>query len=63
MARNITPQEIEEMREFLRNNPIDHSYDEEAEFLDNRLPPKQSEARLVYELLKELGELGDLEEK
>lgn len=63
MAHNITPQRIEELKKFLRNNPIDHSFDEEAEYLDNRLPPVQSEARLVYEPLKELGELGDLEEK
>ena len=63
MAHNITPQRIEELKKFLINNPIDHRWDEEAEYLDGKLPPDQSRARLVYELLKELGELGDLEEK
>ncbi|MDD2992833.1 MAG: hypothetical protein PHG73_04735 [Pygmaiobacter sp.] len=59
MDSSITREEIEEMKEFLRKNPIDHKWDEEAEYFDSNLPPLQAAARTATSLLKDLGELPE----
>lgn len=59
MAYSITPQRIEELKQFLKEHPIDHTYDEEAELFDGNCPPEQLAARSTYELLKQLDELPE----
>ena len=61
MAFSITPQEIEEMKQFLREHPIDPQYDlpDGCIELDGSTPLDQLAARSCYDLLKELGELPE----
>ena len=61
MAYQITPEEIEEMKRFLKENPIDPQYDDPEGYivLDGDTPLSQLEARSCYDLLKELGELPE----
>lgn len=59
MAYSITPKRIEELKRYLKENPIDHTYDEEADLFDGECPPEQLAARSAYELLKRLGELPE----
>ena len=56
MASTLSPQRIEELKEYLKKNPIDHSLDELFEQLDGELPKEQATARMIYSLLKDLGE-------
>ncbi len=57
MDYTISPREIEEMKEFLRQHPINHEWDEEAEMLDGVLPEAEYQARTCYRILKRLGEM------
>ena len=57
MACTIPRQEIEEMKEFLRQHPINHEWDEEDEMFDGVLPADEDEARACYRILKRIGEL------
>lgn len=57
MAYTITPQRIQELKEWLEQYPIDHAYDEAAEYFDGGIPPAQIASRLAYDILKDLGEL------
>lgn len=57
MGYTISPQEIEEMKEFLRMHPIDPAWDKEDEMLDGVLPKDELEARMCRDILKDLGEL------
>lgn len=59
MARIFTPEEIAEMKSFLRAHPPDPAYDEEAELFDGKLPPIEFEARCVQDILEDLGELPE----
>lgn len=52
-------EEIEQMQQFLRENPIDHQYDEVCRLFDGDPPMAQVLARVNYEILQELGELPD----
>lgn len=57
MARTFAPEEIAEMKAFLRAHPSDPAYDEEAELFDGKLPFTEFEARCVRDILENLGEL------
>lgn len=61
MAYTITPQRIEELKQYLKDHPIDHAYDDPPGMivLDGDMPPDQAAARSAYELLKLLGELPE----
>lgn len=59
MASRITPQRIEELKQYLKDHPIDHAWDEEAEYFDGNIPIRQLRARNCYNLLRELGELPE----
>lgn len=59
MASRITPQRIEELKQYLKDHPIDHAWDEEAEYFDGNCPLEQLAARSAYDLLKLLGELPE----
>lgn len=59
MAYSITPQRVEELKQYLKEHPIDHAYDEEAELFDGDCPPEQLAARSAFELLKMIGELPE----
>ena len=63
MGYIFTQQEIEELKQFLKEHPIDHAYDEEAEYFDGECPPEQLAARSTYSILKDLGELPEDEGK
>lgn len=52
MARTFTPEEIAEMKAFLRAHPPDPAYDEEDELFDGKLPPEEFKARCVRDILK-----------
>ena len=52
MARTFTPEEIAEMKAFLRAHPPDPAYDEEDELFDGKLPPEEFKARCVRAILK-----------
>ena len=56
MASTLSPQRIKELKEYLAEHPIDHSLDELFEHLDAELPAEQATARMIYTLLKDLGE-------
>ena len=59
MAQPFTPEEIAEMKAFLREHPPDPAYDEEAELFDGKLPPTEFKARCVRDILEDLGELPE----
>ena len=51
MARTFTPEEIAEMKAFLRAHPPDPAYDEEDELFDGKLPPEEFKTRCVRDIL------------
>ena len=51
VASDITPRDIEMMKEFLEKHPIDPSYDEECEYFDGDVPEEQLLARAFKEYL------------
>ena len=57
MPHNITSQKIEQYKEYLKQHPIDHSFDELFECLDGEFPREQAISRMIYNLLKDLGEI------
>lgn len=57
MAYTITSQEIEKYKKYLEEHPIDHSWDEQFEYLDAKIPQEQRVSRAIYNLLKAIGEL------
>lgn len=61
MAFNITPEDIEHMKNYLKEHPIAPQYDEPEGYivLDGDTPPSQLAARGYYKILKDLGELPD----
>lgn len=61
MGYTTTPQEIEEMKQFLRDHPIDRRYDvpEDVIELDGDTPLDQITAHFCYDILKDLGELPE----
>ena len=52
MDSTITPQDRKRMREF-KKHPIDHSYDEECELFDGKVPEEQLLARDFQEILNQ----------
>ena len=52
MDSTITPQDCKRMRE-LKKHPIDHSYDEECELFDGKVPEEQLLARDFQEILNQ----------
>ena len=50
MARTFTPEEIAEMKAFLRAHPPDPAYDEEDELFDGKLPPEEFRAAHIQQL-------------
>ena len=52
-------EKIKEMQQWLRDNPIDHRYDEECELFDGNAPAEQQISRMSYLILKELGKLPE----
>lgn len=61
MGHTITPERIQELKQYLKAHPIDHTYDEAADTFDADFPSEQLAARDTYELLKALGELPEEE--
>ena len=57
MESFITAEEIQRCKDYLKEHPIDHAYDEEAEMLDGKIPRDQYIARLCYSILEQLGEI------
>lgn len=53
MASNITPQRRKELENFLKEHPIDHSYDKECEMFDGNPPHDQLLARAYRQILDE----------
>lgn len=56
MGYTTTPQEIEEMKAFLKEHPVDPQYDG---LLDGDIPLEQVDALIYESLLKQLGELPE----
>ncbi len=56
MESRITAEEIQYYKDYLKAHPIDHSYDEEAELFDGKIPYDQFLARLYYSILEQVGE-------
>lgn len=65
MEYNITPERIKELKQYLKDHPIDPEYDDDDGYitLDEDCPPDQLAAQCARELLKMLGELPDGEEQ
>ena len=61
MAFTITPEDIEHMKNYLKEHPVDQQYDTKDRYieLDGDSPSSQLIARGYYEILKELGELPE----
>lgn len=57
----ITSEEIAYLKQYLKDNPIDHKWDDAMEYLDGGVPRNQLAARRAYEVLREIGELNDTE--
>lgn len=51
MGLNITPEIREMMKSWLREHPIDHAYDEEADKFDGNIPEEQLMSRDYQEIL------------
>lgn len=58
MAISITPQEIEDMKRYLREHPAQDAEPEEI-VLDGAYDHEQEAARLCREILSSLGELPE----
>lgn len=56
MESTITPEEIEKMRAFLKEHPVDPQYDG---LLDGDIPTEQAHALIYTSLLEEIGELSE----
>ena len=56
MESTITPEEIEKMKAFLKEHPVDPQYDG---LLDGDIPTEQAHALIYESLLKQLGELPE----
>ena len=52
----ITPEEIEQMKAFLKEHPVDPQYDG---LLDGDIPTEQAHAQIYTSILKDLGELPE----
>ena len=61
MAFSITPEDIEYMKNYLKEHPIDPRYDTQDGYieLDGDSPSSQLIARGYYDILKDLGELPE----
>ena len=59
MARTFTPEEIAEMKAFLRAHPPDPAYDWTDDTLDAQIPSDEYQARCVRDILESLGELPE----
>ena len=57
MASSITKDKIQEMKQYLKDHPIDPAWDREAETLDGIIPDQEMIARLYRSALQDLGEL------
>lgn len=57
MEYDTPRQKIDEMKEFLRQHPINPEWDVEADSFDGVLPCNEEMARLYQSLLEDLGEL------
>ena len=57
MASTISQQEIKKYKEYLQQHPIDNSFDELLEHLDAEVPREQMISRMIYNILKDLGEI------
>lgn len=55
----ITNKKIAEWKAFLKEHPIDHTYDDAAETFDVTIPYEQERARLLTGLLESIGELPE----
>lgn len=56
MVSSITPEQLQEVRHFLEEYPIDHRYDDPPNVitLDGDMPPEQIRARLCDFILQEV---------
>ena len=55
MESTITPEEIEQMKAFLKEHPVDPQYDG---LLDGDIPTEQAHAQIYTSILKDLGEFN-----
>ncbi len=58
MEYDITQEDIRRWKDELKEHPIDHAYDEEAELFDGKVPMIQLDSRQCYRLLKYAEGLG-----
>ena len=56
MGYNITPEEIEKMKAFLKEHPVDPQYEG---LLDGNIPLVQVDAKIYTSILRQLGELPE----
>ena len=56
MGYNITPDEIEKMKAFIKEHPVDPQYEG---LLDGNIPLDQVDAQIYTSLLRQLGELPE----
>ena len=56
MESTITPEEIEQMKAFLKEHPVDPQYDG---LLDGDIPTEPAHAQIYTSILKDLGELPE----
>lgn len=57
MASDITPDEIQSMKKYLHDHPLPADFDGDEGVLDETLSPDEFEARCIWHILKNLGEL------
>lgn len=57
----LTPQQIAEMKAFLKEHPVDHRWDDPpgVTIWDGDIPDEQVFARITTDVLKRLGELPE----
>lgn len=57
MAYNITPERIQELKEFLEKHPPDPAWDWADDVFDAPMPPDEFRARCARDILEGIGEL------
>lgn len=59
MGLSITPDRIQELKEFLKSHPPDPAYDWADDTLDAQIPSDEFQARCARDILQALGELPE----
>lgn len=57
MASSISKDKIQQMKQYLKDHPINPAWDREAETLDGIIPDQEMIARLYRSALQDLGEM------